>query len=295
MPVDPESPPPDAASLLVTAADSSVVSNPWSVLRRFTPARIGLGRAGISLPTAVQLDFQLAHAQARDAVQRPLDVQALCTDIEALGLATVPLHSAATTRAIYLQRPDLGRQLGTASRQQLDALRAQRHAQGVRSHDLAFAVVDGLSALAVQRHTAPLLTEVLALLNGCVSDEMTRWTIAPVAVVEQGRVAVGDDIGALLDSQIVVVLIGERPGLSSPDSLGLYLTWAPQPGRNDAERNCISNVRPEGLGYRDAAARLVYLLEQARSRQLTGVGLKDESDASGESIAAQPNFLLGER
>ena len=289
MPLDSE-----PTSPLVAAADSSVVTNPWSELRRFTPARIGLGRAGISLPTAAQLDFQLAHAQARDAVHRPLDVQALCAEIEALGLATVPLHSAATTRAVYLQRPDLGRQLGTASRQQLEALRAERRAQGVRAYDLAFAVVDGLSALAVQRHTAPLLTEVLALLDGPAAEGAPRWTIAPVAVVEQGRVAVGDGIGELLDSQIVVVLIGERPGLSSPDSLGLYLTWAPQPGRHDAERNCISNVRPEGLGYRDAAVRLVYLLEQARSRRLTGVGLKDESGASGESIAAQPNFLLGE-
>jgi ethanolamine ammonia-lyase small subunit len=290
MPLDSE-----PTSPLVAGADSSVVTNPWSELRRFTPARIGLGRAGISLPTAAQLDFQLAHAQARDAVHRPLDVQALCAEIEALGLATVPLHSAATTRAVYLQRPDLGRQLGTASRQQLEALRAERRAQGVRAYDLAFAVVDGLSALAVQRHTAPLLTEVLALLDGPAAEGAPRWTIAPVAVVEQGRVAVGDDIGELLDSHIVVVLIGERPGLSSPDSLGLYLTWAPQPGRHDAERNCISNVRPEGLSYRDAAARLLYLLEQARSRRLTGVGLKDESGSSGESIAAQPNFLLGER
>lgn len=290
MPLDSE-----PSSPLAPTADSSVVANPWSELRRFTPARIGLGRAGVSLPTAAQLDFQLAHAQARDAVHRPLEVPSLCADIETLGLATVPLHSAATTRTMYLQRPDLGRRLGAASRQQLEALRAERHAQGVRAHDLAFAVVDGLSALAVQRHTVPLLTEVLTLLNGSASDQTPRWTIAPVAVVEQGRVAVGDDIGELLDSQIVVVLIGERPGLSSPDSLGLYLTWAPQPGRHDAERNCISNVRPEGLGYRDAAARLVYLLEQARSRRLTGVGLKDESGAVGEAMAAaQPNFLLGE-
>lgn len=290
MPLDSE-----PTSPLAATADSSVVANPWSELRRFTPARIGLGRAGVSLPTAAQLDFQLAHAQARDAVHRPLEVPSLCADIEALGLVTVPLHSAATTRTMYLQRPDLGRRLGAASRQQLEALRRERHAQGVRAHDLAFAVVDGLSALAVQRHTVPLLVEVLTLLNGQAAEGAPRWTIAPVAVVEQGRVAVGDDIGELLDSQIVVVLIGERPGLSSPDSLGLYLTWAPQPGRHDAERNCISNVRPEGLGYRDAAARLVYLLEQARNRRLTGVGLKDESGAVGEAMAAaQPNFLLGE-
>jgi ethanolamine ammonia-lyase small subunit len=270
------------------AASTSVVADPWSSLRRFTPARIGLGRAGISLPTAAQLDFQLAHAQARDAVHRPLDVEVLRADIEALGLATVALHSAATSRAMYLQRPDLGRQLGSASRAQLETLRVQRQAQGVPLHDIAFAVVDGLSALAVQRHAAPLIAAVLA------SEAASAWTKAPVAVVEQGRVAVGDDIGELLDSRIVVVLIGERPGLSSPDSLGLYLTWAPRPGRNDAERNCISNVRPEGLPYRDAAAKLVYLLEQALARGLTGVGLKDESDGAGETTLAAPNFLLGE-
>ncbi|MEI7464910.1 MAG: ethanolamine ammonia-lyase subunit EutC [Burkholderiales bacterium] len=289
MPLDPESTGPVAA-----AAASSVVTNPWSVLRRFTPARIGLGRSGVSLPTSAQLDFQLAHAQARDAVHRPLEVASLCADIEALGFATVPLHSAATTRAMYLQRPDLGRQLGTESRLRLEALRVERHAQGVCSHDLAFAVVDGLSALAVQRHAAPLLAQLLALLKPSGSEELPGWSIAPVAVVEQGRVAVGDDIGELLDSRIVVVLIGERPGLSSPDSLGLYLTWAPRRGRNDAERNCISNVRPEGLSYRDAAAKLVYLLEQARSRKLTGVGLKDESGSAAQTITAQPNFLLGE-
>ena len=199
---------------------SAVVGNPWNSLRRFTPARIGLGRAGISLPTSAQLDFQLAHAQARDAVHRPLDVQALRADIEALGLTTVALHSAATSRAMYLQRPDLGRQLGAASRAQLEALQVQRHAQGqgrevrLMSHDIGFAVVDGLSALAVQRHAAPLIAAVLA------TELASTWTQAPVAIVEQGRVAVGDEIGALLGSRIVVVLIGERPGLSSPDSLG---------------------------------------------------------------------------
>jgi ethanolamine ammonia-lyase small subunit len=273
---------------LSTAAASSVVGNPWRTLRRFTPARIGLGRAGISLPTAAQLDFQLAHAQARDAVHRPLDVQTLRAEIEALGLTTVALHSAATSRAIYLQRPDLGRRLGAASREQLETLQAQRSAQGLKSFDIGFAVVDGLSALAVQRHAAPLIAAVLA------TEVASTWTQVPVAIVEQGRVAIGDEIGALLACRIVVVLIGERPGLSSPDSLGIYLTWAPRPGRNDAERNCISNVRPEGLGYGDAAAKLVYLLEQALSRELTGVALKDESGAAGETLTSQPNFLLGE-
>jgi ethanolamine ammonia-lyase small subunit len=269
-------------------APASIVANPWSTLKRFTPARIGLGRAGISLPTSAQLDFQLAHARARDAVHRPLDVQALRDDIEALGLPTLAVHSAATTRAIYLQRPDLGRRLGGESRLQLEALRAQRFLQGVRSHDIAFVVADGLSALAVQRHAAPLLATLLA------RAEAAQWQVAPVAVVEQGRVAVGDDIGELLASRIVVVLVGERPGLSSPDSLGIYLTWAPRTGRNDAERNCISNVRPEGLGYADAAARLVHLLEQALARGLTGVALKDESGAATAVASTAPNFLLGE-
>ena len=277
--------PPTAAK---AAASTTVVTNPWSTLRRYTPARIGLGRTGISLPTAAQLDFQLAHAQARDAVHRPLDVQTLRHDVEAIGLKTLLLHSAATSRAMYLQRPDLGRQLGTAARAQLVAQREQRHAQGVMTHDLAFAVVDGLSALAVQRHAAPLLAELLG------HEASSRWTMAPVALVEQGRVAVGDGIGELLDAHLVVVLIGERPGLSSPDSLGIYLTWAPRPGRNDAERNCISNVRPEGLGYADAAAKLVYLLDEALRRGLTGVALKDESGGAGAALAVQPNFLLGE-
>lgn len=284
---------------------STVIDNPWSVLRALTPARIGLGRTGISLPTAVQLDFQLAHAQARDAVHRALDVQALCAEVEALGLATVPLHSAASGRAVYLQRPDLGRQLGAASRELLERLRGERQSAGGSGgagsavstasadsaggaeFDVAFVMVDGLSSLAVQRHAAPLLAAVLPRLG-------KGWSVAPVAVVEQGRVAVGDGIGELLDTRLVVVMIGERPGLSSPDSLGLYLTWAPRTGRSDAERNCISNVRPEGLSYDDAAARLVYLLVEARRRGITGVALKDESGDSPALQRAQPNFLLGE-
>ena len=280
---------PDAPAA-VSPDTTAVVTNPWQRLARFTPARIGLGRAGISVPTGAQLDFQLAHAQARDAVHRPLDLQALCSDIEGLGLATVALHSAADTRETYLQRPDHGRRLDGASRRRLEAL---RRAEDGAPHDIAFAVVDGLSALAVQRQAVPLLTGVLARLVPA-GMAATRWSIAPVAVVEQGRVAVGDEIGALLGSRLVVVLIGERPGLSSPDSLGIYLTWAPRPGRSDAERNCISNVRPEGLAPADAAARLVYLLEEARRRELTGIELKDES-AQGPAVAAAaaPNFLIG--
>lgn len=260
---------------------TGVVANPWSGLRRLTPARIALGRSGVSQPTAPQLAFQLAHAQARDAVHRQLDAGALATAIEAMGLPTIRLHSAAADRPIYLQRPDLGRRLDQASTQRLRALAPQRRA------DLALVVADGLSALAVERHAAALIGQLRELLAD-------GWHWAPVAIVEQGRVAVGDPIGEALAADLVVVLIGERPGLSSPDSLGVYVTWAPLPGRTDAQRNCISNVRPEGLPLPEAVRRLAWLLGQARQRRLSGVALKDESApalAAGGTTAS--NFLLG--
>lgn len=241
--------------------------DPWESLRRHTPARIALGRSGISLPTAQQLAFQLAHAQARDAVRRPLEVDAAAAAIEALGVPTLRAHSAAADRASYLQRPDLGRQLDGASAQALQS------ACTGEAQDLCIVVADGLSALAIERHAAPFMAALLAQLR----QDAAPWRLAPAVLVEQGRVAIGDEIGALLGAQLALVLIGERPGLSSPDSLGLYLTWAPRRGRTDAERNCISNVRPEGLDYPEAAARAAWLLRAARERGLTGVGLKDES------------------
>lgn len=242
----------------------------WRVLRSLTTARIGLGRAGVSQPTRHHLAFQLAHAQARDAVHATLDVTALAADLDVLGLPSLRLRSAAGDRATYLQRPDLGRRLDTASREQVEEI-----APNTRGIDAAFVVVDGLSALAVQRHAAPLLAAVQTL--SAVADGS-----APIAIVEQGRVAIGDEIGALLGAGMVVVLIGERPGLSSPDSLGVYLTWMPRIGRTDAERNCISNVRAAGLSYRAAAATLLSLMAGARRLGLTGVGLTAEPDALGE-------------
>jgi ethanolamine ammonia-lyase small subunit len=261
---------------------SSVVLNPWSVLRRHTPARIGLGRAGTSLPTGPQLAFQLAHAQARDAVHRPLDVGQCTTELQAQGLQTLHAHSAAASRGIYLQRPDLGRRLSEASANELAARRPSQ------ACDLGFVVADGLSALAVERHAAPFLAALLALLR---TDEQP-WTLGPAVLVQQGRVAVGDEIGALIRARLVLVLIGERPGLSSPDSLGLYLTWAPHPGQTDAERNCISNVRPEGLPYADAAHRAAWLLRAARQRQVTGVALKDESSPVVSLTSEASGFSL---
>ncbi|KND61633.1 Ethanolamine ammonia-lyase light chain [Candidatus Burkholderia verschuerenii] len=242
-------------------------ADPWDALRRFTNARIALGRTGNSLPTAPLLAFQLAHAQARDAVHEPLDTAALADALHAAGFETLDAASAAPDRDHYLRRPDLGRDLDDDSAQRLaDYAAAQRD-----EPDVVFAAADGLSAFAVQRHVVPLITRVRAKLDG--------WRIAPVVMAKQARVALGDRIGESLRAKLVVVLIGERPGLSSPDSLGLYVTYAPRAGRSDAERNCISNVRPEGLSYDAAAFKLHWLLTEALRRQLTGVGLKDHSGA----------------
>ncbi len=272
-----------------TPQDAPVTQTRWTALRRFTDARIALGRSGHSLPTAPHLAFQLAHAQARDAVHLPFDAQGLDARLHSLGLQTVQLHSAAVDRATYLQRPDLGRQLDARSRYTLAQWRSSL-AEGTR-FNLAFVVADGLSPLAIHSHAADLICATLLRLQ---ADAPQTWTLAPVAIVAQGRVAVGDETGQALQADAVAVLIGERPGLSSPDSLGVYITWAPQPGLTDAQRNCISNVRPAGLQLDAAAAKLYQLLVQARARQLTGVGLKDEADEAVLSTipAPQASFLL---
>ncbi|MCF8211400.1 MAG: ethanolamine ammonia-lyase subunit EutC [Rhodoferax sp.] len=249
-----------------------VIASPWNSLRRFTDARIALGRAGHSLPTAAHLGFQLAHAQARDAVHLAFDALGVSQSIEALGLPTLSLHSAATDRNIYLQRPDLGRKLDVSSRQLLAA--SPLSDIGNPLCDVAFVVADGLSALAIHQNAVPLLSAILSRLR---ADAGQAWSIGPVAVVQQGRVAVADEIGELLGAKTVVILIGERPGLSSPDSMGLYLTWEPRVGRNDSQRNCISNVRPAGLSAEAAATKLHYLLSRSRTLCLSGVELKDEA------------------
>lgn len=241
-----------------------IEANPWHQLRQFTQARIALGRTGASLPTQALLDFGLAHAQARDAVHTEFDQAALLEQLHVAGWPTLNVHSAATDRYHYLRRPDLGRSLNDESRTRLQALQLPERPE------LLFIVADGLSSVAPLRHAAPLLQ---ALQPG-----LANWRVGPVVVAEQARVALGDEIGALLGAQLVVMLIGERPGLSSPDSLGLYLTYAPRVGRTDAERNCISNVRMEGLSYAAAAHKLLYLMNGARQLQLSGVALKDDSD-----------------
>jgi ethanolamine ammonia-lyase small subunit len=222
-------------------------------LRDFTIARVSLQRAGDAVATKELLAFQLAHAAARDAVHETLDTTAF-------GPAII-VRGRAADRSTYLRRPDLGRQLDKES--------AGFLVGAPERLDLAVVVADGLSALAVHRHAMAVLDRLNALLDSAL------WTRSELIVVKHGRVAIGDEIGQRLNAAIVLVLIGERPGLSSPDSLGAYLTWDPRPGRTDAERNCICNIRPEGLDYEQASARIFGLLTEARRRRLTGIGLKE--------------------
>jgi len=231
-------------------------ADPFAALRARTPARIGLGRVGQALPTAPMLDFQLAHARARDAVYARLDVERLRADIAG---PTIVVASAAADRAAYLQDPDLGRQLADGDLEK-------------GSYDLALVVADGLSATAVHAWAPPVVAEIRQRLAG--------WSLAPVVVATQGRVAIGDPIGEDLGARSVVVLIGERPGLSANDNLSAYLTWAPRRGRRDSERNCVSNIRsPGGLSPTDAADRIVWLLREAARLGFTGVALKDRTTA----------------
>lgn len=247
------------------AAPTTESMSPWNAVRRLTPARIGLKRSGAALATTPLLDFRMAHARARDAVHATLDESLLASQLEECGLPVLALSSAAGNREIYLMRPDLGRALDPSAQARLAP-----HA--VRDHDVVFVVSDGLSAQAVQSHAPPLLTTAIPALRA------ETWQIAPIVVVRQGRVAVGDLIANTLRASIVAILIGERPGLSSPDSMGIYLTWQPSAQTTDADRNCISNIRPEGIGYADAAFKLLYMLRQMRARRISGLALKDDSD-----------------
>jgi ethanolamine ammonia-lyase small subunit len=234
----------------------------WQPLRAFTAARIGLPRAGASLGTPALLDFRLAHARARDAVSTALDIEALSAQVARLGLTPIACASQAADAQTYLMRPDLGRLLDAESRARLQA-----QAGG---EDLAIVLADGLSAGAIQQHAIPLLQALLpALQDGA-------WSLAPVAILRRGRVAAGDAIAAALAARCVVILIGERPGLSSPDSMSAYITWAPKIGCTDADRNCISNIRPAGLPPEAAASKLAYLLGRMRTLKTSGVTLKDD-------------------
>lgn len=245
-----------------------VVQDPWSELRRHTPARIALGRAGNSLPTSEVLRFSAAHARARDAVHVPLDAEALAQAAAQAGWPPILVASEAPTRVDYLRRPDLGRRLRSEDRQQL---------RDVSSGpvDLAVVLGDGLSALAVQSHALAVLASLHRAL--AASPGAVPLVCAPLVVATQARVALADDVGAALQARLALILIGERPGLSAADSLGAYLTHGPGPGRTDADRNCVSNIRPEGLAPDAAGPRLAWLVRQALRRGLTGIGLKDNS------------------
>lgn len=246
----------------------------------YTPARIGLGVTGVSLPTRATLEFQMDQAQARDAVYEELAMVSLLKELAALrdahdGLLwsareILRLRSAATGREVYLRRPDLGRRL------------LETEAVVSAPCDLTIVIADGLSALAVNRHAVPLLQELMKLLE----QDTRRWTLGPLCIVNQGRVAIGDEIGERIGASMVLILLGERPGLSAPDSLGAYLTWRPKVGRTDAERNCVSNIRPEGLSYRVAAERIVSCLSIAMRLQLTGVDLNRQMSLETENRSA---------
>lgn len=240
--------------------------DPWRKLAALTPARIGIGRTGSGLGTRQTLGFALAHAQARDAVHAELDVPALAAALATLGVSALPVASRAAGRASYLLRPDLGRSLAAEARPAITEA-------GAGGCDIALVIADGLSARAVAAHAARFIAAFLPL------AARHGWSLSPAVIVTQGRVAIGDEIGGLLGARLTLLLVGERPGLSCPDSLGLYVTHAPRPGRNDGERNCVSNIHGAGLSPTEAAARAAWLVEAALSRGLSGVALKDESAA----------------
>jgi ethanolamine ammonia-lyase small subunit len=268
---------PRPPAIAAAAADDAT----WEGLRRLTAARIGLERSGASLATGAMLELRLAHARARDAVHAPLDEARLSADLAAAGWPLLAVSSAVQDRTQYLMRPDLGRQLAPDA----TAVLASHEAGG---HDVALVVTEGLSARAVERHGPPLLAALLRQLR------TEDWRIAPLTLVRQGRVAIGDAVAQILRARLVMVLIGERPGLSAPHSMGAYLTWQPGPHTTDANRNCISNIRPEGIDPADAALKIMQLMRAMRAREMSGVALKDETerlliDGGSQSPTAQPD------
>jgi ethanolamine ammonia-lyase small subunit len=246
-----------------------VQPDPWADLKAYTAARIALGRTGTAEPLQALLQFRLAHAHARDAVYAVLDQEQLLHEIQSLHQAAFLLHTQAANRSEYLQYPDHGRRLHMHSVAQLKEFNST-------GYDICLVLADGLSATAINNHSISVLKLLLPLF------ESTRLSLAPICVVQEGRVAIGDECGHLLQAKLVVVLIGERPGLSSPDSLGVYLTYHPTPGLTDESRNCISNIRPEGLQYQTAAEKIGYLINESLRLQLSGVALKDNAGQGGD-------------
>lgn len=271
-------------------SNSNIIENPWALLKEYTDARIGLGRAGISIPTSHSLAFQLAHAQAQDAVHLPLDIEHVIEQLGNINLnqeifTPILLHSQAVNRTVYLQRPDLGRRLDKKSIEVLKKVNTLKD----EKYDLSIVIVDGLSSLAIKENAQIFIKKLIEVLNFNSQD----WKIAPITIVQQGRVAIGDEVGQILNSKISIVLIGERPGLSSPDSMGLYLTYNPKVGLTDESRNCISNIRIEGLSYEEAVKKTMYLLKESRRLELSGVNLKDRTiNDVIENNINEENFLI---
>lgn len=244
---------------------SDLAKDPWAKLRAATPARIGLGRAGAAMPTKATLEFQFAHARARDAVHSELNVEMLAKDL--LPLETMQVASAAADRVTYLRRPDLGRTLGRGEAAKLTEQ---------NPCDIAFVVADGLSSTAMQSHAAPVIRHTLPKLQGL--------GIGPVIIATQARVAIGDEIGAAIGAKLTVLLVGERPGLTVADSLGAYLTYEPRPGTRDSARNCLSNIHTQGgMDYETAATKIAWLCREALRRGLTGTGLKENAAAIAQA------------
>jgi ethanolamine ammonia-lyase small subunit len=252
----------------------------WTRLRAFTRARIGLERCGDGIPTGELLRYQLDHAQARDSVNREVNFAAI--EAELGDRPVLRVHSAAADRSLYVRRPDLGRRLDPASR----ALLAREHAD--EPWDVVFIIADGLSSAAVNDHAA-------ATLRACL-ERLSEWKLAPVVLAAQARVALGDEIAMLLKADLCVLLIGERPGLSVANSLGIYLTWQPRVGHRDADRNCISNIHADGLNYEHAADKVFWLLSEAKRRRLSGIALKENASPQSPDFRNLPAPLpaLGE-
>lgn len=244
-----------------------VISNPWEHLKHFTDARIALGRVGSSLPTQRHLEFQSAHASARDAVKLPLNWLSIQTELVQMGLDWLQVHSQASDRLTYLQRPDLGRLLLPEDE---EALKQYRNNVD-KNPDITLVVADGLSSQAIQENAIGVLNELIPTLKA-------TYSIAPIILAEQARVALGDEIGQALNSQMVIMLIGERPGLSAANSMGIYLTYKPTRSCLDSERNCLSNIRSGGMSYPTTVEKICYLLDKAFRQQMTGVGLKEEQN-----------------
>lgn len=260
-----------------------VINNPWRQLRRYTDARIGLGRTGISQTTSTHLQFQLDHANARDAIHIPLDIDLIAEGLLVLGISSIVLNSRAENRTVYLQRPDLGRRLDCISVETIKSCKTQLS----DSFDAVIVIADGLSSTAVHRHSIKLAEKI------CKGFAEQKMMIAPICIVDQGRVAIGDEIGELFNAKLIVMIVGERPGLSAPDSLGIYYTYMPKLGLTDVNRNCISNVRPAGMSVEIATKKLFWLVNESLKRRISGVNLKDESTGlSCEIKTHQSNFLL---